>query len=162
MEASSSVIPAGMGNTFSAGMKKLIFVAANAALLLFAPAAQARVITGLEALKADNFAPLKGKRVGLVTNQTGIDSSGRTTAEIFAAAKNFTLAAVFSPEHGLNGKAEAGELVGDSAIGKIPVISLYGETRRPPFEKIKDLDIIVFDIQDIGTRFYTYLGTMIS
>jgi uncharacterized protein YbbC (DUF1343 family) len=135
---------------------------AASALLFAASVAMASVTTGLDSLIADDFAPLEGKNVGLITNHTGVDARGRSEAEIFAASDKFRLVALFSPEHGLFGKAEGGDHVSDSYYGPkhIPVYSLYGDTRKPTLEMLKNVDVLVFDIQDVGARFYTYLSTM--
>ena len=116
--------------------------------------------SGLDVLVAENFAPLSGKRVGLITNQTGVARDGRTAVDLLAHAPGVELVALFSPEHGLAGTAD--QLVGsakDAATG-LPVYSLYGETRRPTPEMLRGLDALVFDIQDAGVRFYTYTTTM--
>jgi uncharacterized protein YbbC (DUF1343 family) len=122
----------------------------------------ARVRTGIEVLAARGFAPLKGKRVGLVTNPTGVLSDLRSTIDALAAAPGVRLGALFGPEHGVRGDVPAGKYVAsakDPATG-LPVYSLYGRTRRPTGTMIKGLDVLVFDIQDIGARSYTYLSTL--
>jgi len=118
------------------------------------------VRTGIDVLERDGFAALAGRRVGLITNHTGIDARGRSTAALLKDAENVTLVALFSPEHGLAGRREGkiGDAV-DEATG-LPVRSLYGETRRPTAEMLEGIDTLVFDIQDVGTRFYTYISTM--
>ncbi len=134
-----------------------------AAAFLFPPSTSvAAVTTGLDSLVADDFTPLEGKNVGLITNHTGVDSKGRSEADIFASSKKFRLVALFSPEHGIFGKAEGGDKVSDSFYGsnRVPIYSLYGATRKPTVAMLKDVDVLVFDIQDVGTRFYTYLSTM--
>jgi uncharacterized protein YbbC (DUF1343 family)/CubicO group peptidase (beta-lactamase class C family) len=120
----------------------------------------AQVLTGIDVLARDGFRQLAGMRVGLVTNQTGRDRSGRSTIDVLKAAPNVKLVALFSPEHGIRGAAD--EKVSDSKDEQtgLPIYSLYGETRRPKPEQLKDLDALVFDIQDIGTRFYTYISTL--
>ena len=120
-----------------------------------------QVLTGLDVLVRDGFAPLAGKRVGLITNHTGIDRFHRRGADLFAGAENLELAAVFTPEHGLDGVLDQ-EHVADSQLqARIPVHSLYQPGRRRPTpEMLAGLDVLVFDIQDIGTRFYTYSTTM--
>ena len=120
----------------------------------------ANVLTGLDVLVRDNFAPLRGLRVALITNHTGIDRQRRRNIDLLAKAEGVTLVALFSPEHGLAGKADA--KVGDTrdeATG-LPVYSLYGEGRAPKAEHLAGLDALVFDIQDIGCRFYTYNSTL--
>lgn len=123
-------------------------------------ATDARVLTGIDVLARDGFKQLAGMRVGLVTNQTGRDRTGRSTIDVLFKAPNVKLVALFSPEHGIRGAAD--EKVSDSKDEQtgLPIYSLYGETRRPKPEQLKDLDAIVFDIQDIGTRFYTYISTL--
>jgi uncharacterized protein YbbC (DUF1343 family)/CubicO group peptidase (beta-lactamase class C family) len=118
------------------------------------------VLTGIDVLARDNFKQLAGLRIGLVTNQTGRDRSGRSTIDVLHKAPNVKLVALFSPEHGIRGLAD--ENVSDSKDEQtgLPIYSLYGETRRPKPEQLKDLDALVFDIQDIGTRFYTYMSTL--
>jgi uncharacterized protein YbbC (DUF1343 family) len=124
------------------------------------PAGGDGVLTGLDVLVRDNFAPLAGRKIGLITNHTGIDRQGKTTIELLKAAPNVTLVALFSPEHGIKGAAD--EKVGDStdALTGLKVHSLYGKTNRPTPEMLTGVDTLVFDIQDIGTRFYTYIATM--
>lgn len=120
----------------------------------------AEVLTGLDVLVRDRFAPLRGLRIGLITNHTGIDRQRRRNIDLLAKAEGVTLAALFSPEHGITGKAD--EKVGDAkdeATG-LPVYSLYGEGRAPKPEHLAGLDALVFDIQDIGCRFYTYSSTL--
>lgn len=120
----------------------------------------ATVLNGIDFLEKENFKPLDGLKIGLVTNQTGRDLKGTPTIDILKNAPNVKLVALFSPEHGIRGQAD--EKVSDSIDEKtgLPIYSLYGETRRPKPEQLKDLDAIVYDIQDIGTRFYTYTATL--
>ncbi|GIU73043.1 MAG: hypothetical protein KatS3mg004_0130 [Bryobacteraceae bacterium] len=119
------------------------------------------VLTGLDVLAQDGFRPLAGKRVGLITNHTGLTRDGRRNVDAMLAA-GIRVTALFSPEHGLQG-AEDREDIGhgkDPATG-IPVWSLYhGKDRKPTAAMLRDVDVLVFDIQDIGARFYTYLTTM--
>ena len=109
---------------------------------------------------ATDFKQLAGMKIGLVTNQTGRDLKGKPTIDILKEAPGVKLVSLFSPEHGIRGLAD--EKVSDSVDEKtgLPIYSLYGETRRPKPEQLKDLDAIVYDIQDIGTRFYTYTATL--
>lgn len=116
--------------------------------------------TGIDVLEEQDFAPLHGKRVGLITNQTGVDSAGRRTIDVLSHAPGVKLVALFSPEHGIAGRMDdkvTNSL--DSATG-LPIYSLYGESRRPPAEMFANLDAVVYDIQDAGVRFYTYVTTM--
>jgi uncharacterized protein YbbC (DUF1343 family) len=122
--------------------------------------AGARVQTGIDVLEAENFAPLRGKRVGLITNQTGIDSAGRRTVDVLAHAPGLKLVALFSPEHGIAGVVDAPVANSTDSATRLPVYSLFGETRRPTPEMLKDIDVLVFDMQDAGVRFYTYVTTM--
>lgn len=118
------------------------------------------VRVGLEVLAARRFAPLSGKRVGLITNHTGLDAAGRRAIDLLAGAPGVKLRAIFSPEHGLSGLVDAKIASGRDAATNLPVYSLYGETRRPTPDMLKDLDTLVFDVQDAGVRFYTYMTTM--
>ena len=129
----------------------------------FAISAHAQVRTGLDNLVAQHFAPLNGKRVGLITNQTGRTRDGRFGPELFAKSKEVKLLALFAPEHGLTGTRAAG-IPSDSLerFEGIPVYSLYGSTRKPTKKMLRGLDALVFDIQDAGVRPYTFLSTMID
>jgi uncharacterized protein YbbC (DUF1343 family) len=117
-------------------------------------------LNGIDVLMKNNFAPLQGKRIGLITNHTGQDRDRHPTIDLLKDAPGVTLVKLFSPEHGIRGVAD--EKLGDSKDEKtgLPVISLYGETRKPKPEQLQDLDALVYDIQDIGCRFYTYPSTM--
>jgi uncharacterized protein YbbC (DUF1343 family) len=120
------------------------------------------VLTGIDVLVAQNFAPLRGKRIGLVTNQTGIARDGRSTVDVLARAPGVKLAALFGPEHGVRGDVQAGRSVGnrrDARTG-LPVYSLYGRTTRPSASMLRGLQVLVFDMQDIGSRSYTYISTL--
>ncbi|MBI4636777.1 MAG: DUF1343 domain-containing protein [Candidatus Rokubacteria bacterium] len=119
------------------------------------------VRSGLDVLADQGFATLAGHRVGLVTNQTGVDRAGRRGIDLLAAAPRVRLQAIFSPEHGITGEASAEVPHGrDAATGR-PVFSLYGASRRPTAAMLKDVSILVFDIQDVGVRYYTYLTTLV-
>jgi len=122
----------------------------------------AQTLTGLDVLAAENFASLTGKRVGLITNHTGIDRNGARNLDLMKKA-GVNIVAVFSPEHGLQGKLDQ-ENVGDSTdeASGVPVISLYQPSRRKlPPQLTKGIDTLVFDIQDVGARFYTYSCTLL-
>ncbi len=122
-----------------------------------------QVMNGLDVLAAENFASLAGKRVGLITNHTGIDREGRRNIDVMLAA-GVKVAALFSPEHGISGREET-ESIGHSKDAKtgVPIFSLYqGSNRQPSEEMMKQVDVLVFDIQDIGARFYTYMCTMLN
>ncbi|MFM7215335.1 MAG: exo-beta-N-acetylmuramidase NamZ domain-containing protein, partial [Verrucomicrobiota bacterium] len=122
---------------------------------------QTEVLNGIDVLVRDNFRPLQGLRVGLVTNQTGRDRQRRPTIDLLRAATNLQLVALFSPEHGIRGALDQ-EKIGDTTdpVSGLPVYSLYGERRAPSPEQLAPLDAVVFDIQDIGCRFYTYISTL--
>ena len=118
-------------------------------------------LTGLDVLERDGFRALAGSRVGLITNHTGRSRTGASVVELLANAKNMQLKALFSPEHGFEGKLDIAK-VNDSQDSKtgLKIYSLYGETRKPTAAMLSEIDTVVFDIQDIGTRFYTYISTM--
>lgn len=121
------------------------------------------VKTGIEVLMESGFAKLQGKRVGLVTNPSGVDRNLVSTIDILANAEEVNLVALYGPEHGVRGSEHAGDHVTseprDPATG-LPVYSLYGATRKPTPEMLKGIDVMVFDIQDIGTRSYTFISTL--
>jgi len=121
-----------------------------------------KVKTGIEVLRESNFKILQGKRVGLITNPTGVDSQLKSTVDILNEAPGVKLVALYGPEHGVRGDIHAGdhvETVTDAQTG-LPVYSLYGKTRKATPEMLKDIDVLVYDIQDIGCRSYTYISTM--
>jgi uncharacterized protein YbbC (DUF1343 family) len=120
------------------------------------------VQTGLDVLVRDGAGPLAGRRVGLITNHTGIDATGRSNIDILHAHPDLELVALFSPEHAITGRAAPGEHVasGHDPRTGLPIHSLYGEVRRPTAAMLEGIDVLVFDIQDIGTRYYTYVWTM--
>lgn len=127
-----------------------------------AQGAGARVRLGIEVLLSDSLHLVRGKRVGLITNHTGTTPDGRSSIDLLHAAPGVTLSALFAPEHGLRGQAAAGEAIAsgiDSATG-VPIRSLYGRTHVPTPEMLQDVDILVYDIQDVGARVYTYQWTM--
>lgn len=120
----------------------------------------ARVETGIDVLKAGGFAALAGRRVGLVTNHTGRAADGTATIDLLRAAPGVTLVALFSPEHGIRGAVDAAV---DSSVDQrsgLPIHSLYGKNDRPTDEMLRGLDTVVVDLQDVGSRFYTYAATM--
>ena len=122
----------------------------------------AQVKTGVEVLRQGGFECLKGKRVGLVTNPTGVDSNLKSTVDILFEADEVNLVALYGPEHGVRGDVLAGEKVSDQVDAKtgLPVHSLYGKTRKPTAEMLAGVDVLVYDIQDIGCRSYTFISTM--
>jgi len=143
-------------------MKKSAIFPLVLAAALCAGRAHAVVTTGLDAAEATDFELFAGKRVGLVTNQTGLDRQGRSGVDVMFASRKARLAAIFSPEHGFRGNAADGEIISNSTdpVTGLPIYSLYGKTRRPTAAMLAGIDVLVFDIQDIGARFYTYLTTM--
>ncbi|MEO7297614.1 MAG: exo-beta-N-acetylmuramidase NamZ domain-containing protein [Verrucomicrobiota bacterium] len=118
------------------------------------------VLNGIDVLQKQNFAPLKGLRVGLITNHTGKNRQRYPTIDLLMNAPDVQLKALFAPEHGLYGLLD--EAVADSVDERtgLPVYSLYGKNRAPTAEQMRGLDALVFDIQDVGCRFYTYISTM--
>jgi uncharacterized protein YbbC (DUF1343 family) len=132
------------------------------ACVSFAQAAQQPVIPGIEVLLSEQLHLIRGKRAGLITNHSGVDRKLRHDVDLLVSAPGVKLTALFSPEHGIRGAAQAGERVRSSIDAKtgVPIHSLYGETRRPTPEMLKDLDVLLYDIQDIGSRFYTYISTL--
>lgn len=127
-----------------------------------AAAAAAVVRPGIEVLLADSMHLVRGRRVGLVTNHTGVDRQGRSSIDLLAGHPDFELVALFSPEHGIRGEADAGDHVAsgvDERTG-LPIHSLYGQTRKPTPEMLEGIDVLLFDIQDVGARYYTYVYTM--
>lgn len=124
------------------------------------PLRNGKVETGIDVLEAEQFAPLKGLRVGLITNHSGRDSQGRRTIDLLARAPGVKLACIFSPEHGLFGTADENVASTVEPETRLPVYSLYGETNRPTDKMLEGLDALVYDIQDAGVRFYTYSTTL--
>ena len=124
--------------------------------------ATAQVKTGVEVLRDGGFKELQGKRVGLVTNPSGVDRNLKSTVDILNEAEGVKLVALYGPEHGVRGNAHAGDAVGDAVDAKtgVKTYSLYGKTHKPSPEMLKDIDVLVYDIQDIGCRSYTFYATM--
>ncbi len=119
------------------------------------------VLAGIDVLQRDGFRPLQGRRVGLITNHTGVNRAGIGTARLLKEAPGVQLVALFSPEHGPRGELDVTGIPDsrDPQTG-VPVFSLYGKTRRPTAEMLQGIDSLVFDVQDVGARFYTYVTTM--
>ena len=134
-----------------------------AMLLLVGMCAQgAKVKTGIEVLREDGFKILEGKRVGLTTNPTGVDSKLQSTIDILWQAENVNLVALYGPEHGVRGNVHAGDHV-DNEVDKktgLKMYSLYGKTKKPNKEMMDEIDVMVYDIQDNGCRSYTYISTL--
>jgi uncharacterized protein YbbC (DUF1343 family) len=124
------------------------------------PLADREVLNGIDVLARDGFKPLKGLRLGLITNHTGHDRQRRATIDLLRGAPGVALKALFCPEHGIRGLEDAKVADGVDERSGLPVWSLYGETRQPKPEQLRELDALVFDIQDIGCRFYTYISTL--
>lgn len=119
------------------------------------------VLTGLD--RVQNYGALfSGKRVGIITNHTAYNRAGKHITDIFLQMTDVRLTALFGPEHGIRGEADAGVEVDSQKdpLNGIPIYSLYGKTRKPTPEMLKNVDVLIFDIQDIGSRFYTYIWTM--
>ena len=155
---SNRVHPDGKGDVTPLRGKIATIAAAALSEATVTPAAP--VLTGIDVLEADGFAELQGKRVGLLTNQTGKDRAGKSTIDVLAGAPGVTLAALFSPEHGIRGEQDTVvESSRDERTG-LPIHSLYSKTRRPTDEMLKGIDTIVVDLQDIGARFYTYPASL--
>lgn len=141
-------------------MKKIIIAALAVSAGILAVSAQVK--PGIEVLRDNGFKGLEGKRVGLITNPTGVDNNLVSTVDILANAPGVKLTALFSPEHGVRGDVYAGDTVSnmvDKATG-VPAYSIYGKTRKPTPEMLKDVDVVVYDIQDNGCRSYTFISTM--
>lgn len=139
-----------------------IFCTASLLILLSCASNAQTVKTGIEVLENQGFAILEGKRVGLVTNPSGVDSRLRSTVDILFNAPQVNLVALYAPEHGIRGDIYAGEKV-ESGVDQttgLPVHSLYGATRQPTEEMLKGVDIMVYDIQDVGSRSYTFISTL--
>jgi uncharacterized protein YbbC (DUF1343 family) len=129
-------------------------------VVVFAPVAAAQVLTGLDVLERQGFESLRGRRVGIITNHTGLNRNGKHLVELLVRAPGVTVVKLFSPEHGLYGLKD--EHIGDGVDERtgLPVFSLYGKVRTPTPEMLADIDTLVFDIQDVGARYYTYVATM--
>ena len=121
-----------------------------------------KIKLGIDVLRDNNFNILAGKRVGLITNPTGVDNKLKSTIDILYNAENVNLVALFGPEHGVRGDTDAGKYIATYTDKKtnLPVYSLYGKTRKPTKEMLKGIDILVYDIQDIGCRSYTFISSM--
>ena len=120
------------------------------------------VETGLEMLVKSNFKVLKGNKVGLITNPTGVDKNLRSCIDLIFKAPGVRLTSLYGPEHGVRGEYTAGEIIGSitDPLTHLKVYSLYGNTRKPAKEMLEGIDVLVYDIQDIGSRSYTYISTL--
>ena len=147
-------------------MRKLFFLCAAVAVIMScsssARASEPVVKTGIEVLRDRGFEGLQGKRVGLVTNPSGVDRNLNSTVDILYNAPGVELVALYGPEHGVRGDVYAGGHVTDTkdeATG-LPVFSIYGATRKPLPEMLEGIDVMVYDIQDVGVRSYTFISTL--
>lgn len=142
-------------------MRQIISIL-GAAILMTSALAAATVETGLDVLLSDQLALLRGKSVAIVCNHTALTRDGQHIIDCLGAAEDVTVRALFGPEHGIRGTENAGAIVGQSVEERlnIPIYSLYDQTRAPQPEELEGVDVIVFDIQDVGARFYTYISTM--
>ena len=133
----------------------------NLPVFLLGADKKALVLNGIDVLVEENYKSLQGKRIGLLTNHTGRDKKGNSTIDLLFNAPEVELISLFAPEHGIRGDKDQA-IIEDSKDAKtgLHVYSLYGKTRKPTLEQLKNLDALVFDIQDIGCRFYTYISTM--
>ncbi len=140
----------------------LFFITALWAVTIIPIFSQPIVKTGIEVLRDRDFDILQGKRVGLITNPTGIDCRLQSTIDILHEAPGVQLVALYGPEHGVRGDAHAGDKVDTATDSKtgVPVYSLYGKTRKPTPDMLEGVDVLVYDIQDIGSRSFTYISTM--
>ncbi len=163
-----AVAPVGISANMLPFVSRLLATTVYSILAAFggvAPqAACAGVQPGIDVLAADDFRQLQGRRIGLITNQTGVNARGMRTREILAKAPNVNLVALYTPEHGLDGTEKAGKYVAsrrDPLTGRM-AHSIYGPTRKPTGAMLEGVDTLVYDMQDIGCRSYTYISTMIE
>jgi len=142
-------------------MKFLVLLIVSILLLPYSNANSQNVLTGLDQVN-DYLSWFKGKRIGIIANHTSVNRDGKHAAQVFKEMDGCTLSALFGPEHGFIGKHSAGEKIENSGFSynSIPIYSLYGKNLKPTKEMMDKVDLLVFDIQDIGTRFYTYIWTM--
>ncbi len=141
-------------------MRKFIVLNLVAFTLMFSQ--QSRVKIGAEILIEKHLDLVKGKKIGIVTNHTGILPDGRHIVDVLNEVEGVRVVALFGPEHGIRGEVPDGKSISHGVDTKtgIPVFSLYGEVKKPTVEMLKDIDVLIFDIQDVGARFYTYISTM--
>lgn len=123
---------------------------------------QSQVKVGADRIVEEFSHLLKGKKIGIVTNHTAVRSDGKHLVDALYKSDEFSIVALFSPEHGIRGERAAGEAVQTEVNGRtgIPIYSLYGQTKKPTDEMLKEIDLLLFDMQDVGARFYTYISTM--
>ncbi len=143
-------------------MKYTIVILFSLIAIASGSCARERVKTGDEVLVDKYLNMIKGKTVGIITNQSGRLQNGKSIIDVLAKEPGIKVVALFSPEHGIRGKASAGEGVSGSIDRKtgLPIYSLYGKTKKPTARMLKGIDVLLYDIQDVGTRFYTYISTL--
>ena len=143
-------------------MKRTIFFLITLSIYACTAQNSPKVKMGIEVLQSNNFKLIEGKRIGLVTNPTGVNSDLKSTIDILHEAPNVQLVALYGPEHGVRGNIHAGDKVANDVDKKtgLPMHSIYGKTRKPTPEMLQGIDVLVYDIQDIGCRSYTYISTM--
>lgn len=143
-------------------MNKLLLCTLLGIMSLSTTAKAPKVLTGIDMLERQNFKPLQGKRIGLITNPTGVNRYLKSTIDILHDAPNVQLVALYGPEHGVRGDIYAGAKVQDQKDEKtgLPIFSLYGKTRKATKEMLRGIDALVYDIQDIGSRSFTFISTM--
>ncbi len=131
-------------------------------VFLFSLKLNAQIINGADLLFSENLILISGKKVGVVCNHTSLLADGKHLVDALIEQKDVSAKVIFTPEHGFKGSAEAGELIDykKNIYKNIPIVSLYGKDRKPSSESLKDVDVLIFDIQDVGARFYTYISTM--
>jgi uncharacterized protein YbbC (DUF1343 family) len=131
-------------------------------VFLFSLKLNAQIINGADLLFSENLNLISGKKVGVVCNHTSLLVDGKHLVDALLEQNKVTVKSIFTPEHGFKGSAEAGEKVDykNNLYKEVPIISLYGTDRKPSSENLKDIDVLIFDIQDVGARFYTYISTM--
>jgi uncharacterized protein YbbC (DUF1343 family) len=140
--------------------KQIHSVSIGLFFLLYASCCCAAVLPGIDVLSNQNFDILQNKRIGLITNHTGRNAAGASTIDILFRAPGVRLTALFSPEHGIRGDSDDKVSSGVDSKTGLSIYSLYGTSCRPTSDMLRNIDVLVFDIQDIGTRFYTYIGTL--
>jgi uncharacterized protein YbbC (DUF1343 family)/CubicO group peptidase (beta-lactamase class C family) len=161
IRSSSSAASSSAASSSAASSSAASSSAASSSAAPSSVASPSGVLAGIDVLQRDGFRSLAGRRVGLITNHTGVNRQGVGDATLLSKAPGVTLVALFSPEHGFRGNQDRENLqdTRDEATGAV-VHSLYGKTRRPTAEMLRGVDTLVFDIQDVGVRFYTYISTM--
>jgi uncharacterized protein YbbC (DUF1343 family) len=142
-------------------MRRVLITSITVVLGLLSIPLRGQVVSGLDVLKRSEFAQLIGNKIGLITNQTGRSRDGRRSIDLLYEAPNVKLVAIFSPEHGIDGTDDL-PIVQNKVDQRtqVPIYSLFGETRRPTRKMLQGLDALVYDIQDVGARHYTYITTM--